>query len=391
MAKKVNLKAAAKKESKQDETSANTKKVIRYAVIGLGHIAQNAVLPAFKNATKNSKLVSLISGTPEKLRQLGEQYQIGNLYNYSQMEECIEKDAIDVVYITLPNSMHREYSLRALKAGANVLCEKPLTTSVSDCIEIVNFANSRKLKVMTAYRLHFDPANMKVVEMIKNKEIGEPKVFTSVFSYQVASDNIRVDAKLGGGSLFDLGVYAINASRYIFQEEPRWVAARLAKNDDDRFREVDGSCSALLLFSDNKIAQFTSSLCAGDAAYFEVVGTKGKIRLENAYEYSEDVELTCEVEGKTKTQIFKKHDQFAAELIYFSQCIQTDKEPEPSALEGLADLRVIEAIHQSSYNGKFIFVPDQQRDLRPSESQVIVRPALVRKPTQVEVSAPHQN
>lgn len=392
--KKTNRKRSTSrgKESSSSKTKkqrVSKKDKVRYAVVGLGHIAQNAVLPAFKQAKSNSALVALVSSSQDKLKKLGAEYGTDALYTYDELEDCIEKEEIDVVYIAVPNSLHLEFITRSAEAGAHILCEKPLGVSASECRKIDRIVRQNRVYLMTAYRLHFDEANMRVVEILKEKQIGEPKIFNSVFSYQVAKNNIRTDADLGGGALFDIGIYAINASRYLFQEEPEEVFGISIYGEDQRFSEVDGTTSALLTFPKNRIAQFSCSFNTCDSSYFEVFGTKGKLRLENAYEYEEPPLLTIETEKGKKQIKFKKHDQFAAELLYFSSCLMEGKQPEPSAQEAEKDATIIEALFESSKRGKAIPLRLQSDKKKPNGKFIIVRPKGMQKQKLVSVSAPH--
>src|ERR1051326_2986404 len=131
---------------------------VRYAVVGLGHLAQVAVLPAFAQA-KNSELVALVSGSPTKLLKVGRQYGMDRLYSYDQYDKCLH-EGVDAVYIVLPNHLHREYTVRAANAGVHVLCEKPMAVTSEECRQMIAAANKNKCKLMVAYRLHFEKANL---------------------------------------------------------------------------------------------------------------------------------------------------------------------------------------------------------------------------------------
>lgn len=363
---------------------------VRYGVVGLGYIAQKAVLPAFAHAAENSELVALISDSRDKLEQLGDAYGVEGRYRYDELERCIDEQQLDAVYIALPNSMHKEFVMRSFECAAHVLCEKPLALSATDCREMGRAARANKVYLMTAYRLHFDQANMESVRIIREGKIGAPKIFSSVFSFQVADQNYRLSAYMGGGSLLDIGIYQINAARYLFQDEPVSVQAQITYREDSRFSEVEGSCSALLRFPGERMAQLTCSFAAGDCSYFEMIGSEGRLRLEHAYEYSEGSQLFLQVGKRTTMRAFKQHDQFAAELLYFSRCIMQGEMPEPSAEEAEADLRIIEAIRESARAGNEIVLRGMpQRQARPDEDQIITRPALEDDPRLVDVSPAH--
>ncbi|HZA52995.1 MAG TPA: Gfo/Idh/MocA family oxidoreductase, partial [Candidatus Udaeobacter sp.] len=161
--------------------SKREKEKIRYAVVGLGHIAQAAVLPAFAHAKRNSVLTALVSGTPKKLTALGRRCGLHSLYSYDQYEECLHSGEIDAVYIALPNNMHAEYSVRAANAGVHVLCEKPMAVTERQCDSMIRAAHKNRVKLMIAYRLHFEEANLEAIATVRSGRLGEPRIFTSVF------------------------------------------------------------------------------------------------------------------------------------------------------------------------------------------------------------------
>jgi len=321
---------------------------VRYAVVGLGHIAQNAVLPAFQNASGNSELVALISDNKSKLKALAREYKVENQCSYDAFERCLEEGAIDAVYIALPNHLHEQYAVRAARAGVHVICEKPLAVTAEQCRRMITECQNHGVKLMTAYRLHFDPANLEAIEIIQSGRLGEIRIFNSLFSFQVQEGNIRVTKAKGGGTLYDIGIYCINAARYLFKDEPVEVFATTANDRDKRFRGVEEMTSAILRFPEERLASFTCSFGAADESRYEVIGTKGLVRLSNAYEYQAPIEVEIVENGQKKVHAHKLHDQFAPELIYFSDCILNDREPEPSGEEGLMDVQIIEALYESA-------------------------------------------
>src|SRR6185369_13902365 len=139
---------------------------VRYAVVGLGHIAQIAVLPAFQHASENSELVAVVSSDHDKIDQICKRYDIKLSYTYDRYKECLESGGIDAVYIALPNSMHKEYAIQAAKHGVHILCEKPMAVNPHECEQMIKAAEQADVKLMIAYRLHFEETNMKVVEAV---------------------------------------------------------------------------------------------------------------------------------------------------------------------------------------------------------------------------------
>ena len=340
------------------------KQKVRYAVIGLGHIAQRAVLPAFAHA-ENSELVALVTGSPDKDGQLSRRYRV-NAYTYDNLENAIDREKVDAVYIATPNSLHREHTERAARSGSHVLCEKPMAASERDCEAMIDVTHQNKVKLMIAYRLHFHDANLHAVEVARSGVLGDLRYFTSVFGIRVDGDNIRLKKDLGGGTLFDIGIYCINAARYLFRSEPVEVTSLTAKNAEKRFSEVEEMCGAIMRFPQERLAIFTCSFGSAKIGYYSLVGTKGHLRLENAYEYRDEAKCMLTIEGERTEKVFTPNDQFASELIYFSDCILNDRAPEPSGQEGLADVRAINAIYESSRTGRTVQVEPVRKDTDPN-------------------------
>ncbi len=356
-------------------------KKIRYAVVGCGWISQAAALPAFKHASKNSELVALVSSDPKKLETLGDQYGVKHLYLADQYEECLQNPEVDAVYIALPNSMHADYAVRAAHYRKHVLCEKPLAVTSADCDRMVQACNENQVKLMTAYRLHFDPANLAAVEAIKKGKIGEPRLFSSVFTYNIKDrTNSRLKEELGGGPLGDIGIYCINAARYLFQAEPTTVRAHLAAGVGARFSEVGETAVVIMEFPNEVTAQFTCSFGAAGESSFDVIGAKGKLRLENAFEIFDERRLRITVgDNEEKVKIFKQSDQFAPEFIYFSDCVLKDKTPVPSGLEGRIDVHIIEQILRAIRTGRPVDIGAAPRKAKPDKRLQMKRPAFAEK------------
>ena len=369
-------------------TLLQSKRKIRYGVVGLGNIAQVAVLPAFEHARETSELVALVSSDREKLAELGDRYDVGQSGSYDELESVLEKARADAVYIAVPNTMHRALTERAAALGVNVLCEKPLATSVEDCEAMIRACRSASVKLMTAYRLHFEEANLRAVEIARSGELGELRFFSSVFAQQAREGDIRTRGEMGGGSLFDLGIYSINAARYLFRDEPTEVFAFQVIGHDPRFRDVDEITTAVLRFPGDRLAQLTVSQGAASVDSYRVVGTKGDLRVEPAFTYYGELTHYLTVGEKTKETSFSKRDQFAPELVYFSRCILDGTEPEPSGEEGLADVRIMQAIDESARTGKPVRLAPFQRGARPDLAQQIRKPPVRKMPKTVHAPSP---
>jgi predicted dehydrogenase len=359
---------------------------IRYGVVGLGHLAQVAVLPAFRNAP-NSELVAIVSGDAAKRRKISRKYKLERVYSYEEYDRALAD--VDAVYLVLPNHLHREYAVRAAEAGVHVLCEKPMAVTEEECHAMIDAADQNNVKLMIAYRLHFEEANLEAIQFAKSGKLGSVRIFDSAFSQQVVADNIRVTEPVerGGGPVYDMGVYCINAARYLFSAEPVAVTAMSANNTEKRFQKIDEMTSVIMRFPDERLATFTCSFGAADVSRYTLIGTKGVLTAEPAYDYSMPLKHKITIGERTKAKTFSKRDQFAAELIYFSDCILHDKEPEPSGWEGLADIKIVCAIYESAQIGATVELPDLPAKKRPTPRQEIHRPAHG-KPDTVKAESP---
>ena len=363
---------------------------VRYAVIGLGHIAQVAVLPAFAHA-ENSELTALVSSDAEKLEKLARKYKVRGRYSYQEFDECLDSGAVDAVYVALPNHLHREYSERALRRGIHVLCEKPMAVTEEDCRSMIRVAEENQAKLMVAYRLHFEEANLKAIDLVQSGKLGDPRLFDSVFTMTVKDGDIRLNPReLGGGTLYDIGIYCINAVRNLFGAEPMEVIAFSANCGDERFGQCEETTSAILRFpGKERLATFTCSFGAADVSHYRVVGSKGQLVMDPAYEYAGELEQKVTVDGRTRSKTFGKRDQFAPELISFSESILNGNAPEPSGWEGLADVRIIRALYRSADTGQPVTLEPFSKDDRPSLEQELRRPP-VSKPELVNTESPSE-
>lgn len=363
-----------------------SRRKVGYAVIGLGHIAQVAVLPAFRHAGENSRLAALVSGDARKRKELSARYGVP-AFRYEDLDDVLAREDVDAVYVALPNAQHAECAIRAARAGAHVLTEKPMATSERDCRRMIAAADDAGVKLMVAYRLHFDAANVEAAELVRAGRIGDPRFFTSEFSYQVQPGNVRTAAEQGGGALWDLGPYCVNAARYLFSAEPVEVMAMQASARDRRFRGVPEGWSVLLRFPDERLASFTCSFGAAPTDGCRVVGSRGDLRLEPAFEYVGSLVRHLTIGARTTTRRYRPSDQFAPELLEFSRCVLEDDEPEPDGWEGLADVRIIEAAHRSAREHVPVPLEPLRRRRRPTAAQIRHRPP-VRAPAAVHAAQP---
>jgi glucose-fructose oxidoreductase len=362
---------------------------VRYAVAGLGYFAQAAVLPAFAKAGENSELAALISDDPAKLKKLKSKYGIDYSCSYDEFDDFLSARVADALYIALPNSMHCDFAVRAARAGMHVLCEKPLAVTEEECETMIAAAGEHRVKLMTAYRLHFEEANLEAVRKATSGEMGDPRFFISAFSQPVVEGNIRLKPELGGGTLYDLGVYCINAARYLFRDEPTEVFAFSANDGEGRFAGIDEMTSATLRFPGERLAAFTCSFGAVEASWYQLLGAKGAVRLDPAYDFNAKLKMfVTDERGRTKSHSYAKRDHVAAELVYFSDCVLHDKPVEPDGREGLADVRIVRALYRSAERGEVVKLEPFAVDRRPTSAQEIDRSAPWTRPSLIHAAGP---
>jgi predicted dehydrogenase len=327
-------------------------KKIRYAVVGSGWISQIAFMPSIAQ-TANSEMTAIVSGSPANAKKLAAFYGIEHVYAYEQYDEMLRSGLVDAVYIALPNSLHADYAIRAAKAGIHALVEKPLAVTVAECEAMIAAADKAGVQLMTAYRLHTEPGTIEAIDMIRRGEIGEPRLFSSVFSFPVAAGNHRLKAEHWGGPLQDIGVYCVNAMRHLFQSEPTEViAATAARPGDARFSEVEEMVSATLRFPGERLAHFIASFGGDDIDQYRVVGTSGQIEVSSGYRFDRPITVRLTKGGKTVEKAFPQYDHFSSQAHYFSECILKGVRPEPDGGDGLADVAIMRAIEESAKTGR---------------------------------------
>lgn len=242
---------------------------------------------------------------------------------------------------------------------------------------------------MIAYRLHFEAGNLEAIRLAQNGKIGDPRIFTSEFAQQIVADNVRAEESVerGGDPLYDMGVCCINAARYLFRAEPTEVFAATANNGEKRLRNTEEMTSVTMRFPGERLATFTCSFGATDVGRYSLIGTKGQLVADPGYDYAFAIKHRVTIGEKTKGKTFAKRDQFAAEISYLSDCILNDKQPEPSGIEGLADVRIVQAIYESARSRETVQLTELPAKRRPGMDQGIHRPAH-NKPKTVRAKSP---
>ncbi|MEZ6087119.1 MAG: Gfo/Idh/MocA family oxidoreductase [Pirellulaceae bacterium] len=330
-----------------------------WAVVGLGQLALGQIMPAFGQC-KLSQPTALVSGHPRKARTVAQAYGVADdaIYDYGNFDKIAADERIDVVYIVLPNSMHAEFTIRALHAGKHVLCEKPMAVSIEECKQMMDAAQQANRKLMIAYRLHYEPFNRKVMEMCEQKQFGEIKTYSGSFCINVNAPNIRLAAELGGGPVGDVGVYPINAARYVTGEEPIEVFAQAHQpKDDPRFREVPESVSCVMRFPSGVLANLDCSFGTQRSDFFRVACADGVIELSPAFSYNGQRLMTHHPSSDDPHPVVTHHEMtevnhFASEMDHFSRSILEDQPPRTPGEEGLADMRILAAMAHSIREGK---------------------------------------
>lgn len=328
---------------------------IGIAIVGLGRISVNEMLPAFAQS-KHAKPVALVTGDRAKGLKIAHQYNIPEsaVLDYRDYDKLAQMPEVQGVYIGLPNSMHVEYTVRAAKAGKHVLCEKPMATSVADCQKMIAACKSAGRKLMIAYRSQYEPLDQALAQMVQDKKLGALKEFVSVNSQNMGDpQHWRLKKALaGGGALPDVGLYCINAARFLSGEEPNEVlGSTWSTPGDARFKEVEESCQFILRFPSGFTATCSTSYAAHKSQMFRLNGAEAWGELNPAYAYHGlKLKITRVVDGKeqgNEIQIEEKN-QFAAEMDHFADCVRNNKDVHTPGEEGLQDQRIMEAIYESA-------------------------------------------
>ena len=327
-------------------------KKIRYAIVGLGDISQEAMLPGVAH-TGNSVVTAFVTGDPEKARALGEMYGVAHTYRYDQFDEMLRSGEVDAIYLATPNWLHTEFAVPALRAGIHVLAEKPLEISTAKSQEILDARKASGAKLMVAYRLHFEPGTLDAIERVRSGELGDLLLFTSTFAQMVSPANHRARNGDEGGPVLDMGPYPVNAARYMFGDEPTEVVSAIgSRHPEAGLGDFDDTVAVTLRFPRGRIAQFVVSYCANAIDTYTVAGTKGSLEMSPGFLYGKPLEQKLVVGESKTTNSFKNTDHFGGELKYFSACILDDVEPEPDGEEGYADVRVLEGVLRALASGR---------------------------------------
>jgi predicted dehydrogenase len=344
---------------------------IGFAMVGLGRLSLNQILPAFAKS-EQCKPVALVSGDRMKALKIAAQYGIAetSITDYANFERLKDMPGVDVIYIVLPNSMHREFAERAAKMGKHVLCEKPMATTVPDCEAMIAACERANVKLMIAYRQQYEPMNRTLLQAVRDGKLG---ILRSIIASNSQDEGDptqwRLSHKLaGGGSMPDVGIYCLNAARFLSGLEPEEVfAMSVQPQDDPRFKEVEARCEVLARFPGGVTATFTSGYDTHRSAFLRLEGSEAMAEMDPAFGYhgsklrfvklmdGKDTEITPGMEDK---------DQFAIEMDHMASCVRNNQRPHTGGEEGLQDQRIVEAIYKSAAEGRTVKLAQPSRPTR---------------------------
>ena len=339
---------------------------VGYAVVGLGRLTLEELLPALQ-ICKHSRLVALVSGSPDKMRKVAQQYGVSskNCYSYEQYDKLKSNKEVEAIYIVLPNSMHAEYTIRGAQAGKHILCEKPMANSVRECEDMIAACQKAGKKLMVAYRIQYEPNNKIIKDMVRNQTYGRVLALDMTDGQRQGDpEHWRLKKALaGGGPLPDVGIYCLNTARYLLGDEPTEVFAITHQNPSDpRFQEVEESMSFTLRFPNDVVANCFTSYNMYDAKRYRVYAETGWMGLDPAFSYSGLKVERAHAPAPERIEVREnpspgQKNHFATEMDHFSQCIRQNKQPYTPGEEGLQDQRIMEALYQSAREGKPIKLP----------------------------------
>jgi predicted dehydrogenase len=332
-------------------------KKVGFAVVGLGSIAQGSVLPAFANC-KRARLVAVVGRDMKKAAQLARKFKAGSYYPSGEFAACLENPDVSAVYIATPQGEHAHLAIQAAEAGKHVLCEKPLAATLEQSDAMVKACRRSGVSLMTAYRKYYEPSTLYLKELIQSGKLGRIDFIHTAFS-ELHTPGISLpwllDAKMaGGGPLMDLGVYCVNTSRWLVEEDPIEVTAESWVHDSARFAEVEESISFRLRFPSGMVVQGASSYSAAPSSFIFVQGTAGWASLSPAFPFDEARRLTAKIGKRHIGRTFKVIDEFSPEIDAFASALQNRRTVEPDGVQGQKDMSIISAIYKSARTRKSV-------------------------------------
>src|SRR5215469_1220445 len=323
---------------------------VGFAVIGLGTIAQMAVLPSFRHA-KHAKLVALVSRDKRKAQRLARKFKASAAYSVEEFDACLANPYVSAVYLATPQSEHLRDTIAAARAGKHVLSEKPLALNSAQSAEMIEVCAEHGVQLMTAYRKYYEPSATFLKNLIRSGKLGELDIIHTSFSeLHVPGRSLPwlLDASVsGGGPLMDLGVYCTNTTRWLVDEDPVEATAHAWKKEA-RFQSVEEGISFRLQFPSGLVVQASSTYSSALSSFIFVQGDKGWVNLSPAFPFDEDRHLTGKIQGKWFQRKFKVVDEFAPELDALAFAILMKRPVQPDGRQGHRDMLILEAIYESA-------------------------------------------
>ena len=330
---------------------------VGFAVVGLGKLSLGQIVPGFRNC-RGARLAALVSGHPDKAARVAAENGLpaDAIYDYANFDRIARDPRIDVVYIVLPNFMHAEYTIRALKAGKHVLCEKPMATNVADAERMIAAAKAADRKLMIAYRCHYEPLNLEAMRRVRSGAMGKPRLVVTKMGrpsdLSDPSDAWRLDGfKSGGGALADMGIYGVNGARYLLNEEPVEVRA-WAQTDrsDPRFRTTEDLISWQFRFRSGAIGEGSTSFNYAATMAWEVFCEHGRLAADPGCFYNGNRLTVTGMPGPREPKIAEV-DQFATEMDWMADAVRGRAPLVSPGEEGLQDMKLMKAIMDSVARG----------------------------------------
>jgi predicted dehydrogenase len=333
--------------------AAEPKRKIGFALCGLGSLSTHQIAPALQQS-QFCRLAGIVTGTPAKAARWKSQYNIPDrsIYNYDTMAQMVDNHDIDVVYVVTPNALHAESAIKAAKAGKHVLCEKPMETSVEKCQQMIDACRAAKRQLAIGYRLHFEPNNLECVRLAREKVFGGLKSIKAGFGFAIGDPKQwRLNKALsGGGPMMDVGIYALQAMRYLSGQEPVSVSAIATTTDKVKFRDIEETLAWQMKFPGGILASGNTTYGFDGNNFFTAQAERGSFGLEPAYNYH-GIQGT---RSDGKTIELPDMNQFAAEMDDFAQCILENRPTRVPGEEGLRDVKIMMAIYESARTGKAV-------------------------------------
>lgn len=335
----------------REKTSAGKK--LGVALCGLGKLSTDQIAPALLK-TQHCRLAGIVTGSSGKVDEWRKKYNLParSVYTYDTMHRMADNDDIDIVYVVTPNALHLEHTVAAAKAGKHVFCEKPLEVSVQRCQQMIDACKAADRMLGTAYRCRFEPHHIECIRIAREQELGPVRIIEAGFGIDVgAADQWRVKRALsGGGALMDVGIYALQATRYLTGEEPVLVSATETKTDPVKFAEVDETVTWTAQFPGGAIAYCTASFKVGGIKNFRANCDRGWFELDPAFYYGGI--KGARSDGKPLS--FPQVDMFASELDDFARCVIEKRPTSVPGEEGRQDVKIMTAIYESIRTGRAV-------------------------------------